>query len=99
MVSVIKPPITGDEKMVRRPPKDKKKNTDAGNTVDPNYIEDIEKDIPFDEKFKNADAKKRKEMLACGGSVKKYKKGGNVSSCSKRADGVATKGKTKGRMV
>ena len=27
------------------------------------------------------------------------KKGGKVSSCSKRADGCATKGKTKGRMV
>lgn len=29
----------------------------------------------------------------------KYKKGGSVSSASKRADGCATKGKTKGRMV
>ena len=28
-----------------------------------------------------------------------YKKGGKVSSASKRADGIATKGKTKGRMV
>ena len=28
-----------------------------------------------------------------------YKKGGNVSSASKRADGCATKGKTKGRFV
>jgi hypothetical protein len=27
------------------------------------------------------------------------KKGGKVSSASKRADGCATKGKTKGRMV
>jgi len=30
---------------------------------------------------------------------KKYAKGGSVSSASKRADGCATKGKTKGRMV
>jgi hypothetical protein len=30
---------------------------------------------------------------------KKYKKGGSVSSASKRADGIATKGKTKGRIV
>ena len=30
---------------------------------------------------------------------KKYKKGGSVSSASKRADGCATKGKTKGRIV
>ena len=28
-----------------------------------------------------------------------YKKGGSVSSASKRADGCAVKGKTKGRMV
>ena len=28
-----------------------------------------------------------------------YKKGGSVSSASKRADGCATRGKTKGRMV
>jgi hypothetical protein len=30
---------------------------------------------------------------------KNYKKGGKVSSASKRADGCCTKGKTKGRMV
>jgi hypothetical protein len=34
-----------------------------------------------------------------GGSVKKYAKGGSVSSASRRADGIAKKGKTKGRMV
>lgn len=31
--------------------------------------------------------------------VKGMKKGGTVSSASKRADGIATKGKTKGRFV
>jgi hypothetical protein len=31
--------------------------------------------------------------------VKKYTKGGSVSSASKRADGCAMKGKTKGRIV
>jgi hypothetical protein len=30
---------------------------------------------------------------------RKYKKGGSVSSASKRADGCAVKGKTKGRMI
>lgn len=30
-----------------------------------------------------------------GGSIKKYASGGSVSSVSKRADGIATKGKTK----
>jgi hypothetical protein len=34
-----------------------------------------------------------------GGKVKKMKKGGTVSSASKRADGCAVKGKTKGRFV
>jgi hypothetical protein len=33
-----------------------------------------------------------------GGSVKKMASGGSVSSASKRADGIATKGKTRGRM-
>ncbi len=28
-----------------------------------------------------------------------YKRGGKVSSASKRADGIATKGKTKGKMI
>lgn len=31
--------------------------------------------------------------------TKAYKKGGSVSSASKRADGIAVKGKTKGRIV
>lgn len=34
-----------------------------------------------------------------GGSVKKYAKGGSVSGASKRADGIASKGKTRGKMV
>jgi hypothetical protein len=34
-----------------------------------------------------------------GGSVKSYKSGGKVSSASKRADGIAIRGKTRGRMV
>jgi hypothetical protein len=34
-----------------------------------------------------------------GGSVKKYASGGSVSSASKRADGCATKGKTRGKFV
>jgi hypothetical protein len=33
-----------------------------------------------------------------GGSVKKMASGGTVSSASKRADGIATKGKTRGKM-
>ena len=37
--------------------------------------------------------------MKAGGSVKSYKSGGSVSSASKRADGCAMRGKTKGRMV
>jgi hypothetical protein len=47
--------------------------------------------------------KKMEEMQAQINSMnrtpKPMKKGGKVSSASKRADGIATKGKTKGRMV
>ena len=34
-----------------------------------------------------------------GGKVKAYAKGGSVSSASKRADGIAQRGKTRGTMV
>jgi len=43
-------------------------------------------------------ARNAKEMKS-GGRVKKYASGGSVSSASKRADGCAVKGKTKGRFV
>lgn len=34
-----------------------------------------------------------------GGCVKKMKSGGSTGSASKRADGIASKGKTKGRII
>jgi len=37
--------------------------------------------------------------LGVGQDATAYKKGGKVSSASKRGDGIATKGKTKGRFV
>lgn len=40
-----------------------------------------------------------REGMRHGGKVKKYKSGGSVSSASKRADGIATKGKTRGKFV
>jgi len=45
------------------------------------------------------DYTKKQNMKKHGGSIKKMVKGGSVSSASKRADGIATKGKTRGRMV
>lgn len=38
-------------------------------------------------------------MYRKGGKVKKYAAGGSVSSASRRADGIAKKGKTKGRLL
>ena len=40
------------------------------------------------------DAKTRKKISDMG-----YKKGGSVGSASRRADGIAQRGKTKGRMI
>ena len=43
--------------------------------------------------------KKKGGKIGMGMTKNNYKTGGSVSSCSKRADGCAIKGKTKGRMV
>jgi hypothetical protein len=40
-----------------------------------------------------------RSVLKKGGAVKSYKQGGMVSSASKRADGIAIRGKTRGKMV
>ena len=48
-----------------------------------------------DEANPNSSLTKMNKTLGYGG----YKKGGSVSSASRRADGCAIKGKTKGRMV
>jgi len=122
--------------------KDKKKDTKKKNPLPPPnmYGSELERardikagttldNADFDTKFKNADVKKSKEMLAKGGTVNENKmmksKGRNMtkvamqkeatkavrkhektmhgaksgSSVSKRADGIAQRGKTKGRMV
>lgn len=42
--------------------------------------------------------KRENEGMRRGGAVKKYASGGSVSSASKRADGIAQRGKTKGRI-
>jgi hypothetical protein len=42
--------------------------------------------------------KKEREGMKHGGKVKKYASGGSVSSASKRADGIAQRGKTRGRI-
>jgi hypothetical protein len=56
-------------------------------------------DLTGDGKVTRADVLKGRGVFKHGGNVKKYASGGSVSSASKRADGCATKGKTKGRFV
>ena len=52
-------------------------------------------------KYMDEEEKRRMEEQAAAeqAAAQGMKKGGKVSSASKRADGCATKGKTKGRMV
>lgn len=45
------------------------------------------------------EADSAKDVYAKGGMTKKFAKGGSVSSASKRADGCAQRGKTKGKFV
>ena len=56
-----------------------------------------------EDRVKAADAKKEQEARETKDEMKRetrgMKKGGAVSSASKRADGCAIKGKTRGRMV
>jgi hypothetical protein len=61
----------------------------ADATADKSYKEEEEK------KKKDKESEKKKDSE----NVEKKAKGGSVSSASKRADGIATKGKTRGRMV
>ena len=45
-----------------------------------------------------SDVPRRNSYYRKGGAVKGYASGGTVSSASKRADGIATKGKTRGKI-
>jgi hypothetical protein len=54
------------------------------------------------DKMDDREEKKRKEAMLAAKDKKPttaMKRGGSVSSASKRADGIAKKGKTRGRMV
>ena len=53
----------------------------------------------FDMPRKNMPTENDMEPLPKKEPVKKFSKGGSVSSASKRADGCAVKGKTKGRTI
>lgn len=62
---------------------------------------DVEMETPEERASMNlAGYKRDKEKESASGGYSPFKKGGSVkSSASKRRDGIATKGKTKGRMV
>ena len=85
-----------------------KKMKKGGNTSRMNELEELgrvdsEKGYTTKGKKNLKDEKKRvvKEIKnkKAGGKVKAYKKGGSVSSASKRADGIAQRGHTRGRHV
>jgi hypothetical protein len=67
----------------------------------PEYYEDeitkFDRDAA-DKKFGAIDTGPKGSTYKKGGAVKKMASGGMASSASKRADGIAQKGKTKGRM-
>lgn len=51
-----------------------------------------------DEARKRLEAREAASGMRGGGKIKKYAGGGSVSSASKRADGIAKKGKTRGKI-
>ena len=63
--------------------------------------EALEQMRKMDEKDPDTAQAKVNRLLGrkAGGTVSSYKSGGKVSSASKRADGCAIKGKTRGKMV
>lgn len=55
--------------------------------------------LPAPEVVKRLPAPPKQLGMKKGGAVKKMASGGKVSSASRRGDGIATKGKTRGRIV
>lgn len=87
-----------DQRSIEDVVKDKLKSMDqrtlkevTTDKMDQRSIEDVVKGKP--PKYKDEVAKQK------GGKIASYKSGGMISSASKRADGCAIKGKTRGRMV
>ena len=55
--------------------------------------------LPIKEAEEKVKKLERRAQAETGAADRRMKKGGMVSSASKRADGIAKKGKTRGRMV
>ena len=86
---------------------EKKKATRAANITAPNPFPKLPTDFPkLNEVIRQMEEQKSTKGGGSGAMpksnrdiTKNYKKGGKVSSASSRADGIAVKGKTRGRMV
>ena len=86
---------------------EKKKATRAANITAPNPFAKLPTDFPkLNEVIRQME--EQKSTKGGGGGAmpksnrdltKNYKKGGKVSSASKRADGIAQRGKTRGRII
>ena len=72
------------------------KKTSYRSETDPIKREDARANEAY-ERLKKL-TRKKDDGMKRGGAVKKYASGGMVSSASKRADGIATKGKTRGKI-
>jgi hypothetical protein len=74
----------------------------GGRRFHPEYPEDVSagmaRDRAMNEKLGAFDQGPAGSAYKKGGAVKKMASGGMASSASKRADGIATKGKTRGKM-
>jgi hypothetical protein len=74
----------------------------GGRRFHPEYPEDVSagmaRDRAMNEKLGAFDQGPANSTYKKGGAVKKMASGGTASSASKRADGIATKGKTRGKM-
>jgi hypothetical protein len=87
----------GETEMDQAPPPNFKKSKEDKKPVPADKKDSLGK-LPKDVRNKMGYMKKGGKV-GMGMTKNKYKKGGKVSSCSKRADGCAVKGKTKGRMI
>lgn len=73
---------------------------DEDETVSPEAAAEMQQQLD-DQKREKAEEKayNRADMMSGEKPPKKMAKGGKVSSASSRADGIAQRGKTRGRMV
>ena len=87
--------------MARMREKDKAMMEDGGKSmVDRQDAGAKKAGLSVDDYYKSGKAQidKQDEIFKRGGVIKKMASGGMTSSASKRADGIATKGKTRGKM-